>query len=197
MTDFHETRYQNRVTGYLPYHLKVCYRQNQHGRRANFCDGSRNSSLERRFQILYGERSFKIVVQHNTTKHYTVSQPRRRTWTSETSVSYHNTTRHHNPEDLDLKNIHSYLARSRSNELIKHYKLWPLITVGIHYLNIWTAFTPSKQNLKHLTFFIVYILVIVKSNMNVAVDLNPWCRTRLRSWRLFIWSINFLLLWNQ
>jgi hypothetical protein len=29
-------------------------------------------------------------------------------WASETVVSYHNTTRHHNPEDLDLKSASFY-----------------------------------------------------------------------------------------
>jgi len=41
-----------------------------------------------------------LVSYHNTSQRHNLNLEV--TWTSETLVSYHNTTRRHNPEDLDL-----------------------------------------------------------------------------------------------
>jgi len=38
-------------------------------------------------------------------------------WTSETSVSYHSSTRRHNPEELDLKHHRSGSLKIRINQL--------------------------------------------------------------------------------
>jgi hypothetical protein len=47
-----------------------------------------------------------LVSYHNTARRHNPEDLNLRmevTWTSETLVSYHNNSRRHNPEDLDLK----------------------------------------------------------------------------------------------
>jgi len=77
-----------------------------------------------------------LVSYHNTTQRHNPAD--REAWTSETLVSYHNTTRHHNSENLAVKTYNFTIQRTADSQIM-HFQNMCTLSRGIHLTLLFTS----------------------------------------------------------